>query len=44
MTGEATRFIDWVVDFSVILLRRVPTVQTVQRTGEIPQVLFLDTV
>ena len=24
--------------------RRVPTVQTVQKTGEIPQVLFLDTV
>ena len=23
---------------------RVPTVQTVQKTGEIPQVLFLDTV
>ena len=31
------QFIDRVVDFSVVLQRRVPAVQTVQKTGEIPQ-------
>ena len=38
------QFIDRVVDFSVVLQRRVPTVQTVQETGEIPQLQFLDKV
>ena len=38
------QFIDRVVDIPVVLQRRVPTVQTVQKTGEIPQVVFLDTV
>ena len=38
------QFIDRVVDFSVVLQRRVPTVQTVQKTGEIPPVVFLDKV
>ena len=33
------QFIDRVVDFSVMLQRRVPTVQ---KTGEIPQLQFLD--
>ena len=33
------QFIEWISCW-----RRVPTVQTVQETGEIPQVLFLDTV
>ena len=36
------QFIDRVVDLSVVLQRRVPTVQTVQKTGEIPQLQFLD--
>ena len=31
--------VDWISCW-----RRVPTVQTVQKTGKIPQVLFLDTV
>ena len=35
------QFIDRVVDFSVVLQRRVPTVQTVQKTGEIPRLQFL---
>ena len=38
------QFIDRVVDFSVVLQRRSPTVQTVHKTSEIPQVLFLDAV
>ena len=38
------QFIDRVVDLSVVLQRRVPTVQTVQKTGEIPQLQFLDKV
>ena len=38
------QFIDRVVDFSVVLQRRVPTVQTVDKTGEIPQLQFLDKV
>ena len=38
------QFTDRVVDFSVVLQRRSPTVQTVQKTSEIPQVLFLDMV
>ena len=38
------QFIDRVVDFSVVLQRRVPAVQTVQKTGEIPQLQFLDKV
>ena len=38
------QFIDRVVDFSTVLQRRVPTVQTVQKTGEIPQLQFLDMV
>ena len=38
------QFIDSVVDFSVVLQRRVPAVQTVQKTGEIPQLQFLDKV
>ena len=38
------QFIDRVVDFLVAQRRRLPTVQTVQKTGEIPQVLFLDKV
>ena len=40
--GAPFQFIDRVVDFSVVFQRRVPTVQTVQKTGEFPQVLFLD--
>ena len=36
------QFIDRVVDFSVVLQRRVPTVQTVQKTDEIPQLQSLD--
>ena len=42
--GSPIQFIDRVVDFSSVLQRRSPTVQTVQKTSEIPQVLFLDTV
>ena len=38
------QFIDRVVDFSIVLQRRVPTVQSVQKTGEIPQLQFLDKV
>ena len=38
------QFVDRVVDFSSLLQRRVPTVQTVQKTGEIPQLQFLDKV
>ena len=38
------QFIDRVVDFSSVLQRRVPTVQTVQKTGEIPQLQFLEKV
>ena len=30
--------------FSTVSCWRVPTVQTVQKTGEIPQVMFLDLV
>ena len=37
-------FINRVVGFSVVLQRRVPTVQTVKKTGEIPEVVFLDKV
>ena len=38
------QFIDRGVDLSVVLQRRVPTVQTVQKTGEIPQMMFSDKV
>ena len=38
------QFIDRVVDSSVVLQRRIPTVQTVQKTGVILQVQFLDKV
>ena len=38
------QFIDRVVDFSVVLQRRVPTVQTVQKTSEFPKLQFLDKV
>ena len=38
------QFMDRVVDFSTVLQRRVPTVQTVQKTDEIPQLQFLDKV
>ena len=32
------QFIDTVLDIPVVTQRRLPTVQTVQKTGEIPQV------
>ena len=38
------QFIDRVVDFPVVLQRRVPTVQTVQLAAETLQVPFLDRV
>ena len=38
------QFIDRVVDFSVVFQRRVPTVQTVQKTDEFPKMQFLDLV
>ena len=38
------QFNDRVVDFSVVLQRRVPTVQTVQKTGEFPKLQSLDKV
>ena len=36
------RIIDRIVDVPVVMQRQVPTIQTVQKTVEVPQVRFLD--
>ena len=36
------RIVDRIVDVPVVMFRQVPTIQTVQKTVEVPQVQFFD--